>query len=382
MSGIPKRERKNLVREPEKKEITYEDVEAKLHKAPLTVKEIVLYLLHNNPDGTTTDKTIKNHIADICKKSDGLLCEDDFKEDRKFLFKPEYHGLLLALLDTAIFDDRKNDRKLRTKRLINEQIARNIDKYLLEADANYIKQTPMYLMARIEDEAFKRINRESSAILRALYHTDASIRWKSLKEYLDALAKVRCSIQHRACDSIAKRLVYAHGFEERKDALEQKGLFKAESLESLMINLLAYRVNENFKEGLSPEGTIPALFMLAKLFRYTPFTDDSIKNMIEDIDVASKNNKRYRKLEEKAKKILDLDDPYEKHIFEMLMFYSSMIFLINYIHSEDYQGMQRYMESVVQHDMWDILNMFVQHGRKSYTKEELQMIHDLQDKYK
>ena len=66
----------------------------------------------------------------------------------------------------------------------------------------------------------------------------------------------------------------------------------------------------------------------------------------------------------------------------MLMFYSSMIFLINYIHSEDYQGMQRYMESVVQHDMWDILNMFVQHGRKSYTKEELQMIHDLQDKYK
>ena len=131
MSGIPKRERKNLVREPEKKEITYEDVEAKLHKAPLTVKEIVLYLLHNNPDGTTTDKTIKNHIADICKKSDGLLCEDDFKEDRKFLFKPEYHGLLLALLDTAIFDDRKNDRKLRTKRLISVLIRKAPPYYAL-----------------------------------------------------------------------------------------------------------------------------------------------------------------------------------------------------------------------------------------------------------
>lgn len=379
MAGIPMRDRKNPRAKSERKEVTYEEIKAKLYKKPLTVKEIAKYLSENNPNAPTTDKTIKNHIADICKKSDGLLCEDDFKKDRKFFFEPRYHGLLLSLLDTTLFDDRKNDRKLVTKRKINAQVARNIDKYLEDDDKSLIKETPMYLTARIEDEIFNRINMETSAILRSLYHTDSAVRWKSLLEYLEAVKKLRRSVQRRESDTMAKRLVYAHSFEEREDALWQKGLFEAETLENLIIKLLAYRVNGKFHDqNLSPEDMFPALFLVKKLFRYSGFTEESVEKILADVDDHVKNSKRYKTVDDKARKILDLEDPYERNIYDMLMFYTNISFLMKYTEAKDYQNMERYMESVVKYDIWDILNLFVNYGRKDYTPEELELIRKCQ----
>ena len=49
MSGIPKRDRKNKTPEAGKKEMTYEEVVAKIHKKDMTVKEIMMYLSQNNP---------------------------------------------------------------------------------------------------------------------------------------------------------------------------------------------------------------------------------------------------------------------------------------------------------------------------------------------
>ena len=166
MPGIPKRDRKNQIEE-KKKAISLSDIEKKLNREPISLKEITMYLNAKNPTNYVTEKTIKNHILYICNKSDGFLTEDDFKNGRYFVFQPQYHGILLTLLDTSIFDDRKNDRRFATRRLINSQIATNIDKYLNEDDKNYIKDNPMYLTAKIEDKIFERISIELSALLRS-----------------------------------------------------------------------------------------------------------------------------------------------------------------------------------------------------------------------
>ena len=253
MPGVPKRDRKGSAEPKNKAEIKPSDVAAKIGKEAITAQEMAVYLEAQKPDITMSDKTVKNHIKDICEKSEGMLNEEDFKSGRKFLFEPHYQGLLLSLLDTSVFDDRQNDRKLATKSKLNTELAENVDKYLTGEDSELVKESPIYITVRLEDELFKRINQEISAIVRDSYHTDAAVRWKSLQEYLDALKKVRLAVQHRYSDSFAKRMVYAHEFDDREDAFYQRGLFKAETMEDLLIAMLACRIHgKNKNIGLSP----------------------------------------------------------------------------------------------------------------------------------
>ena len=104
----------------EKKEEDYvAEVEKLVYKEVLTPKQMAAYLSkHSLRSIHFTEKKIKGRIEEICALSDGLMCVGDFKATtgrKPYQFKPEWHGLLFALMDTEYFDNRKNNRLLRTR---------------------------------------------------------------------------------------------------------------------------------------------------------------------------------------------------------------------------------------------------------------------------
>lgn len=119
------------IEEIKKKKIFYEDIEVKIGKESISAEELAVYLSRKRKlsDGDMSEKTVRRYIHKLCKMSKGLLKNSDFKEGNEsnsgYLFKPEYHGLLLTLLDTEYFGGKKNNEKLSDRVVLHEQIAKN-----------------------------------------------------------------------------------------------------------------------------------------------------------------------------------------------------------------------------------------------------------------
>ena len=139
-----------------------------------------------------------------------------------------------------------------------------------------------------------------------------------------------------------------------------EGFFKAETMEDLLIALLACRIHGKTKNiGLSPNGGFLALKLAADVFRGKSFEDERLKDLIDGLNKDLNSTERYKKIDEKAKQILDLSGPYEKNIYEMLMYYTHLTFLVDYADPKEYQGMQRYMEGIAKYDAFDVLRKFL-----------------------
>ena len=186
-------------------------------------------------------------------------------------------------------------------------------------------------------------------------------------ECLDLIISMRRNVQHRDGKTSANRITYAHELDDFEDAIYQKGIFRAESLEDLLISMLAYRIHyEISKEDLSLDGKFLAHYLIANCFGYIKLNHEEFKEIFNDLDINISNSERCKVIEEKAKNILDLSNADEKNIYAMLMFYTRMTFLREYAHAKEYQDMQRYMESHIQYDMYDIFEVL---WKKWYNKE-------------
>lgn len=118
------------------------EVEKLAYKGVLTPKQMAAYLSKYSRKHIHFDeKKVKGRIEEICALSDGLMCVDDFKAKtgrKPYQFKPEWHGLLFALMDTEYFDNRKNNRLLSTRESLYRDLVVNIEFYLHGKDQEVV----------------------------------------------------------------------------------------------------------------------------------------------------------------------------------------------------------------------------------------------------
>ena len=131
----------------------------------MTIEELTIFL-RNSPRGARpdlTEKSVKNYIKTLCESSEGLLKPEDFKKNpdyskSPYCIKPEWQGLLVALMDSGYFEGRKNDRKLKTRADLNRQLAENVEKYLGSEDKRIVMENPAFINAELESRLSKHIN--------------------------------------------------------------------------------------------------------------------------------------------------------------------------------------------------------------------------------
>ena len=138
------------------------------------------------------EKKVKNRIADICSLSNKLITPDDFKAKtgrHPYQLKPEWHGLLFALMDTDYFDNRKNKRLLNTRDSLHRDLIVNIENYLNlnPADKKIIENYPGYLIAKVESLSSEAIAFQMQTIVRDIMTSDDTIRFKLLRRTYDTL---------------------------------------------------------------------------------------------------------------------------------------------------------------------------------------------------
>lgn len=95
-----------------------------------------------------------------------MFVKEPSKSNSKYAFKPEWHGLLLALMDTEYFDNRKNDRLLGTRENKYRDFTVNVEFYLDEKTKEIIKSYPGYMLAACEGIASEAINYRMQTVIR------------------------------------------------------------------------------------------------------------------------------------------------------------------------------------------------------------------------
>ena len=376
MPGVSRYDRK----QPEKAQPSYETVKAKFGTEDMTIEELTVFL-RNSPRGARpdlTEKSVKNYIKTLCESSEGLLKPEDFKKNpgyskSPYCIKPEWQGLLVALMDSDYFEGRKNDRRLKTRADLNRQLAENVENYLGGEDKRIVMENPAFINAELESRLSKHINQELVILMRTMYHVSPVIRYKLMLEFLKNLANLRIWMSRQDSKEEATRLVYAHELDEIHNAIYQKGPFLSKSLDELLISLLATRMHDEeyvYVDGYEEMTPIGVYF--ATLIFEGEFPDTSAaKRQLDELEQALNDDSLIQTIQEKAKKILNLKDPFEQFLYDDLIRMAKLHRCTPYVSPEEYERMVRFTESAIAQDKWDILNRFMKLGDHPLDEEDV-----------
>lgn len=358
--------------------ISFEAVQAKFGREPMSVREFAAYISGNQqchlPD--ITEKSVRNYIKTICENSRNLLTTDDFKNsDRQYELQPQYHALLLTLIDTDYFDGRKNDRRVSTRAELYNQLIKNIENYLPEGDKEFVMAAPSYPNAVLEAHLSNYIETELSHILRTLYHTDVIIRHRYMTDFLNRLIAFRKTLDAADSRATATRITYSHELDDLTDAQHQHALFEANSLDHYLIAYLAAKVHgKEYQyvpgdEDVSPESLVLAM----KLFNLSSPAED-INDILKNFEAIIENHEKYICLKKKIENALDLADPVEHDLYLSFIQLVQIHLLRPVVPPDAHERVVRYIETCIADDKWDLINKFVQKGRPNYSEEQLQKI--------
>lgn len=358
--------------EKKKKELCFENIKNKIGKENLSSDELKTIIMHYKGLDSLTTRTVTGYINQLCKMSDGLLNEEDFKFDGEYCFKSKYHGLLIALLCTDYFGGKKRKNKLSDRALLYQQLVDNIKNHLNDVDKDLIVQNPAYYNARIESKFTKHINTELYAISNIMYNCDPIIRYQLMVEVLDKLVSLRRWMQDWDLKIRENRLLYADNVEEYREGIIQKGSFKHITLEHLMIRMLAAKIKSQKYEYISKneELSYPATYITTKTFDIYGSKENEIQKYLDSVDLAIENTPKYIELMNKAKKILNLENPIEKKVYEQLDSLCKVRFAAPYVHPNDYERMVRFVENCIGNDKREILKLLETMSENAFILQE------------
>jgi hypothetical protein len=375
-------------RTPEyKKDKTEEDliaeVEKCVYKDILTPKQMAAYLSKYSRNQIHFDeRKVKIRVSDICKLTGGLLETKDFVKDpskpnSKYVFKPEWHGLLFALMDTEYFDNRKNDRLLGTRENQYRDFTVNVEFYLDEKDKEIIKSYPGYMLAACEGIASEAINYQMQTVIREAMHADEVIRLKLLSRIYDTLIELREKNARNISGIFANKMVYKHNFDDMEDGQYLSTLFDADSLPSFMAYYLALKVKGRGYDELANYNmlTYNQIFNAARIDEPVEITSKKdCDKFLAEMDKKIEETEQYKSLMDRIEGIMNLDDPLERILYRDFEYMTRTRIITETFNREEARKNKAFLEASMQMDMYDLLNEFLNGDFNTPVVTELQRI--------
>lgn len=321
----------------------------------------------------------RERFRDICSASKGLLSEDDFRTGprKAYQFGPEYNALLLILMASDCFNEKRNKNRVSTRMERNRQLLDGIKAYLDddEETSNLLNSHPTYYTAKLEDCLSRKINNELSQLTKYLYHMDSTVRYRFMYTFLSTIEKFKRELQWEDIKISSARLAYAHELDQTKDCDIQKAFFEAATLEQLLIVLIAYkkRGGKLFYVSESEELSPPGVALANELFEFEKVSP-TIQDILSAFQSETESQTRYKEITNGIKQVLNMDDPAEEQLFRRLDSMIKVQYLQPYVSSEEYNKMIRFTESNIAENKYVMLNKYSQLGRNAYIKEQLEAL--------
>lgn len=368
-----------------KEKIEPDAVKEKIGNSEIDAAELAVFLSKYSRSGKTqTEKNIRRKIKAICEKSDGLLKTQDFMQTvdgtLKYVFKPEYHGFIIALIDSPYLLDKENKRKLKTRSNLMEDLIVNIETYMSKEDLEIINSNPAYNNAKLECLFTQAINNQLIILIRELFHVDEVVRCQEMKEVLDKLVEINQQLGSRNAHIDSSKLVYPHHFDSEEDGDYKSALLQADTLGDFIVYLLGLKMNGKSYEYLSEDEKLsyPALWAATKMYEleFLPFVESG--QALTAIDAAVGNEERFIKIKEKAKEVFNIEDPYEWFMYQNVINQAAVYYAAPLISDKEYIQMVRFIESAMAETKWEILQKFYADSDwNSPILQELRRIHSL-----
>ncbi len=355
------------------RDLDVEKIKRKIHKETLTTEEIAVYLSvygnyysSNYDNGKAINKrTIENHIGRICDISNDLLSKEDFQINKIYSIDPNYHGLLLTLLDSNYFDGRKNKRSLSNRADLYSSLINNIDSYLLNEDKIEIINNPSYVNAALESELSKKLSNELIILLRELYHADPMFRFRLMEYVIENLNKMRKWVSENDNKMFVEKLIFGAKIDKEENEEEARYIkekIQSFSLEEYIIKCLAEKVHKPKKKEMENEEEIldySSIYLSKLLYQLEFEKNQEIEEHIKELDDKLISLEQFRKIDDKAKQILDLENPTEKMLYANLITLSKINFIAPHVSTKELANIKEFIEQSIQKDKWEILREFL-----------------------
>lgn len=113
---------------------------------------------------------------------------------------------------------------------------------------------------------------------------------------------------------------FANTDEEKKDAINNTGIFKHKELQDIFIDVIASIYKGKGYEYISEEEEIffPTLYAAMKMYDITAMPEHDLTLWLEEIERNISNYDRYQKIRRKARMLFDEDDLLEGKILESI----------------------------------------------------------------
>lgn len=342
-----------------------EVVKQKIGNAEIDAAELAAFLTQYSKNGKTQSvKNIRRKIQAICDKSDGLLKPQDFMQSvdgtQKYVFKPEYHGFIIPLIDSPYLLDKENKRKLKTRSKLMEDLIVNIETYMSKEDLEIVKSNPAYNNAKLECLFTQAINNQLIILIRELFHVDEVVRYQEMKEVLDKLVEMNHHLGSRNDHIDSSKIVYPHSFDNEEDGDYKSALLQADSIGDFIVYLLGLKVNGKSYEYLSEDKKLsyPALWAATKMYELEVLPFFECGQRLTEMDAAVGNSERFREIEEKARTVFNLEDPYEWFAYQNVINQAAVYYAAPLISDKEYVQMVQFIESAMAETKWDVLQRF------------------------
>lgn len=362
-----------------------DEVKDKVYKEVLSADEMASYLSvysrnHIHFDG----RKIRDRIDDICNLSNGLLVKKDFVKNSqvkksKYEFKPEWHGLLMTLMDTEYFDNRHNDRLLSTRETLYRDLVVNIEIYLQNEDKETIKSFPGYLNAKCESLASEAIAFQIQELIRTAMHTDEVVRLRLLRRIHNTLDKLIAENNEEHNRIWSTKLVYSHSFDDTEDGEFLSALFDADKLPLFIVNMLAYKVKKGGMQSKKEQLNYRAIYDQARIDNPVKLVAESeYEEFTSEINRKSFDNAQFESLMKRICSVMDLNSPIEKQLYNAFCEVAKIYCIRDKIGIEEIEKSKKIYEAAFKQDIFDLLNEFANGDWNSPTLKELQRVQSLE----
>ena len=347
------------------REIDPDEVKKKIGNSDIDAAELIAFLAkYSRRQQAQNEKTIRRKIKAICEKSNKLLKESDFQQTVngtvKYVFKPEYHGFIIPLIDSTYLLERPNKRKLKVRNTLMEDLLVNIETYMSKEDLEIMKTNPAYYNAKLERLFSGAINNQIVQLVREVYHADEVVRHQEMKQVLDTLVALNQDLARRNTHIESSKLVYGYIHDEEEDGEYRKALMQADTIGDFLVYLLALKMNGKQYEFLSDEEELSykALWTSTKVYETEINPSSEAGKKLTEIDSSVGNEKRLREIAEKAKAVFNLDDPLEVLMYNSVIRQAMACYAAPYVSEEDYVQAVRFIESAMADTKWDLIAKF------------------------
>ena len=331
----------------DREEITPEKAHAKLGKEVMTPADYVP-LVREYQEMWVDERTIRGRVQRICENSNGLLKLEYFKSGSNgaYKFEPAYNELLLTLVATECFDKRKNDLRVATQIVIDDQLLKNIER-LPNKMQETIKQHPSYLNTKVGCKFMERIASEMAASIGVIGSANSVVQCNLMFQFLEMLLEFRRWAQQEDALSAADRLIDSHSSYSPNESnyTAKQRAFEAERLDDFIICLIALKLAGEEFQYVSLDEALPmsALSLAKRMFRLSLPLD--MEEKLQNFENRIFNETRYKEIVGGMKDILDLDDKREANIYEKFIQILQIEYLRPQVTPGDYKKMIRFTEN-------------------------------------